>query len=485
MLKDNKHTLILMCDNRAPSGDISKYYNLAAYNNYLYAKSQGYAFKYLIPTTEQQYSEQHLVCKNPVTGSPRHAAWSKILAIYKELPNYSTVIYIDSDAYFNNTACVYERSGCKKVSVPIKFLKDIPWFGTANSGFIIVDNTPEAFRFLKKWYWSQEADNKYDTEHVFEQHYVQTFEDPAFAVLDIHQIKLNFSDDDLQCARPLINHVTGKATTNQYDIIYRDTQRMYGIDWFPEIMSHVEKISEKYSTDKTIASMGDAQVQLQAYCKSKVLRGPFSGLIIFPSTHWWGGDIMAKWLGTYEEPLHLALSSELSKKHDMFINVGCGDGYYGAGVGIKNKDCQLVLLDIAPECSELVRDICRENDITEYHFSRDSSAGKISSYLQKAKNPWMLMDIEGAESQLLDIAQIPELIYTTIIVEVHDFNVPDVTTILISRFEKTHYMVNISDTLTRNLEALPAHIELDQKNKELIRTEKRPVKMNWLYMLPR
>lgn len=473
-----------MSDNRPPSSDISKFYNLTAYNNYMYARSQGYDFKYLVPTLASEKVEEYLVCRNPVTKNLRHAAWAKILSVYKELPNYDTVIYLDSDAYFNNKACVYERSGYASGAPPVKFLKDIPWNETANTGFIMADNEAETFRFLKRWYWAKETDDKYDVDPVFEQHFAQTIEDPAFTVLDINQIKLNFGTEDAKRHRPIINHVTGRVVINQYDVIRSDVERVYGLHWFSEVMAYLEKTCEEYSTDAVIAKMNNAQLQLQTYCNSMVISGPFEGLSVLPSSHWWGGDIMAKWLGTYEEPIHLVLKAELAENHDMFVNVGCGDGYYGAGVGFKNKHSELVLFDIAPECSSLVKDICSKNNITNYSFSHDSSAENISRYLKKAKNPWLLMDIEGGEAQLLDPLNIPELKYTTIIVEAHDFNVPDITNELRARFERTHCVVNIADTLTRNLTALPAYIELDQKTRELIRTENRPTRMNWLYMIP-
>lgn len=258
----SRKTLVLMSDNRHPSKDISKFYNLTAYNNYMYSKSHGYDFKYLIPTLGEERNAEYLVCRNPSTKTLRHAAWSKILSIYRELLKYDTVVYLDSDAYFNNTTDIYEKLSQFSAKAPIKFLKDTPWFDKANTGFIVADNHAESFRFLKRWYWADGIDAKYDTEGVVDQYFVQNTDDPAYTVLEANQIKLNFCNHDQKYNRPIINHVTGKVVTNQYEVIYKDVEKLYGFNWFNEVMTYLESVSEEYSTDDVVAQMGDAQRQL-------------------------------------------------------------------------------------------------------------------------------------------------------------------------------------------------------------------------------
>lgn len=474
-----------MSDNRAPSADISKFYNLTAYNNYMYAKQMGYDFKWLLPITKEDGLPAHINCKNPTTKGPRHAAWSKILSVYKELKNYDTVVYIDSDAYFNNKESVYSRSGYENVDAPIKFLMDIPWNRFANTGFMMVDNTKESFDFLRRWFFAKETSTQYDLEGIWDQYYVQTVEDKAFTVLNINQIKVCAADNDEIHDRWIINHVSGKISSNQYELIYDDVNKYYSFAWFNEVMHYIAQSSEKYFTEDVVNLMEGSEEQIKNYCASRVISGPFKGLYIDKSEHWWGGDICAKWLGTYEEPIHFAVSSELRKNHDLFINVGCGDGYYGAGVGLKNPDSSIALFDIAVECERLIKNVFEKNGLADCLFSKESSAPNISALLAKAKNPWMLMDIEGAELDLLDPVEIPELNKTVIIVELHDFNRPGATTILLQRFKKTHYIVNIEDTLTRDIGDLPAWLVIDETIHKKIVTENRPVKMNWLYMIPK
>ena len=474
-----------MSDTRRLTSDSTLVHNLTAYNNYLYSKKHGYDFKYLIPKLENSDAASCIACRNPTTKGFRHAAWAKVLSIYRELKNYDTVVYLDSDAYFNTDKDVYVSIGYQEGQAPIKFLLDTPWFEKANSGFIVIDNTEKAFSFLAKWFLAKEVDNKYDLEGVWEQYYVQNVEDSAFEVLPINQMKLHPSIHDKEMGRHVINHVSAKVNPDQYQIIHADIHRLQGYDWFKEVMGYLSGLCEEYDTEKLTAGMYDPLTQLGSYCSNRVLSGPFKGLHVTPSDHWWGGDIIAKWLGTYEEPIHFALASELQKNHDLFINVGCGDGYYGAGVGIRNTESNIVLLDIAEACEKLVDEICRNNKISRYSYSKDSSPQKINSYLTEAKNPWMLVDIEGAELNLLTLQDIPQLYKTTMIVEMHDFNSPEVTTTLLQRFKDTHYVVNITDTLTRDLSSLPEWITLPPEAQKQVVSERRPVRMNWLYMVPK
>ena len=237
-------TLVLMSDTRVPSADISKYYNLAAYGNYMYAKELGYAFKYLVPYGESE----DCVCKNPITGDCRHPSWTKILSIYRELPQYDTVIYIDSDAYFNNKESVYSRSNHQNVPTPIKFLTDIPWSTKPNGGFIMVDNTEKAKDFLSSWFRAEGFNSLYDREKTWEQAYLQTVASEYLTVLDCHQIKIYKDTEDFAHNRKIINHVSGNVSPDQYQIMYPDIERIYGLRWFPEVLTYIEKSYEKYYT---------------------------------------------------------------------------------------------------------------------------------------------------------------------------------------------------------------------------------------------
>jgi hypothetical protein len=226
----------------------------------------------------------------------------------------------------------------------------------------------------------------------------------------------------------------------------------------------------------------NTEKDVEAYCGSRVVAGPFKGLYITPSQHWWGGDIEAKWLGSYEQPIHYTLELELNKEHDLFINIGCGDGYYGAGVGIRNPACHLELIDIAQHCEALVDKVCCDNNVTSFNFSTNSTSIRLQELLEKAKAPWMLVDIEGAEVDLLNLEQIPAMRNCVILVEMHDFNRPSATKIMTARFEASHDIVNIQDSLTREL---PTGIHLEKDLQQRVVTERRPTKMNWLYMLPK
>jgi len=247
----SKKTLVLMSDTRPPSTDFNKVHNLAAYNNYLYAEAMGYDFKYLVPEFSEKFEgDTEINCVNPRTGSMRHASWSKILSIHRELPNYDTVVYVDSDTYFNSFNCLHSIIAQKKVEQPVKFLVDVPWSYKANTSCIIVDRTPEALQFLRKWFLADGGDSTYDNKHTWEQNYAQDTDDAAVGTLNINQLKVAKNLDDKSCDRFIVNHVSSRISPDQYDIVRTDVVNFHGHLRFNKILQELSAAYISYSTEE-------------------------------------------------------------------------------------------------------------------------------------------------------------------------------------------------------------------------------------------
>ena len=224
--------------------------------------------------------------------------------------------------------------------------------------------------------------------------------------------------------------------------------------------------------------------QIKIFCDSTVVQGPFKDLHVNFVDYWGPEDVALKWLGTYEQPIFPYIERELTQSHDIFINVGCGDGYYGAGIKKRNPEISISLFDINPQCKELVDSICVKNNITDYKFSSICSPETISADVRKAINPWLFVDIEGHEVDLLNINIIPELSRATITVEIHDCFRFGTTNELLARFQNTHTVTNIVDTFERKIPPLPSSIILEKDMLDFIRHERRGHRMNWLHMIP-
>lgn len=215
----------------------------------------------------------------------------------------------------------------------------------------------------------------------------------------------------------------------------------------------------------------------------QVYQGPFTGMIIKQRYSWGDGDTASKLLGIYECELHPVIETELSVNHDLILNLGCAEGYYGLGMALRLPSVLCALFDI----SETAINICRENaninNIHNVHFNKDCSPENIRSYLSKYSNPFVIMDIEGHERILLDYDVIPELSKCSVLIESHDCIIPGTTQLITERFKDTHEVKIISQgNKNPYIEILN---DLCDADKMLLCCEYRPSTMYWIWLRPK
>lgn len=156
-------TLILMSDNRMPTGDI--FYTNASIINYNYAMKHGYDFKYFIPS--ECYS---------LIDNKRHPAWGKILSVLKAFKyfDYDRIVYVDTDCIFEDqeqsiddylkNAKNLNGKSIKK-NIPIYFLNDYPDHpGDPCSGFFVANK--DSIPMLNHWY---QLESEFNDTHPWEQ----------------------------------------------------------------------------------------------------------------------------------------------------------------------------------------------------------------------------------------------------------------------------------------------------------------------------
>jgi len=216
--------------------------------------------------------------------------------------------------------------------------------------------------------------------------------------------------------------------------------------------------------------------------QGSVVRGPFQAMKILPKWEWGDSDYASKVLGIYECELYERIEQTINNHHDLIMNIGCAEGFYGVGFGLRT-DAQIVMVDPFQAVLNIARENAQVNSVNKIHFLQESNPDIFRSYLQKYKNPFIFMDCEGAEDQFLDLDQIPELEKTSIIVESHDCVIPGLTNKLKERFKDTHWIEEIRQG------AKDPHVwiidDLGDYDKYLICSESRPSTMTWLEMIPK
>lgn len=213
-----------------------------------------------------------------------------------------------------------------------------------------------------------------------------------------------------------------------------------------------------------------------------VYQGPFKGLHILPDYLWGDGDISGKLLGLYETQLSNIIEEIIATNPDCVLNVGCAEGYYGLGFA-KRLKCVSHLIDVEVRYEDIIRKTAELNQIENYSFTTESNISNFKKLISDKINPFIFMDCESNELHLLNPEVFPELNKTTILVETHDFIIPNCTTELIKRFSDTHFVKEIhSAPKNMNLDILHNLSDLD---KMVLWNEWRPGEMCWLYMIPK
>jgi hypothetical protein len=191
------------------------------------------------------------------------------------------------------------------------------------------------------------------------------------------------------------------------------------------------------------------------------------------------GFLSTKLIGAYEHELDAPLERAVPG-HDIFVDIGSGDGYY----------C-LATKKRFPE----VRVIGYETDVAERSIaSKMAAMNGISIELEGTAGPeefaglpdgrlFVMTDVEGYEYELVDPVKIPRLLTATMLIEVHPATREGLRQILIDRFADTH----TSEVIHGQPKVFADYPELagwpDQLANMAV-TEARPALPEWLLLTP-
>lgn len=168
----------------------------------------------------------------------------------------------------------------------------------------------------------------------------------------------------------------------------------------------------------------------------KVAAGPFAGLRYVSESY--GSAYIPKLVGMYECELNDAVSEALTAEHDRIIDVGAAEGYYAVGFAWRG-DTPVVAYEMDAGARKLLAKVAEQNNVEDRITIRgECDTTLLEAELADTRHPFVLMDVEGAETDMLDLAAVPSLAKATILVEIHEFARPGVFAELLRRFGQTH-----------------------------------------------
>ena len=195
----------------------------------------------------------------------------------------------------------------------------------------------------------------------------------------------------------------------------------------------------------------------------KVIGGPFKGMVLqYPAKLFSDNTsaIFPKLLGIYEKEVFQFLERVTQSKHDAIINIGAGEGYYAVGLAILKPEAKVLAYETLEELQALITQNALANSVNnQIQINGCCSITDLNEVIQLYKRPFIMIDCEGFEFELLDPSNIKGLGNCDILVETHDFKGTDTFDILINRFKNSHD-ADFSSALPRTTKDIPISLPL-------------------------
>jgi hypothetical protein len=227
--------------------------------------------------------------------------------------------------------------------------------------------------------------------------------------------------------------------------------------------------------------------RIRLHYANTVAHGPFKGLKLVEDAHWGSADLGGMILGLYEKEI-LSQLAAAGRKRRTFIDLGAADGYYGLGVLVGD----LFEKSTCFEITEKGREVIARNAALNGLQDRVTILGeaKPDFYTQIApedlNDALLLIDIEGAEFDIVTADTFAAFAKSTVIIEVHEWY-PDIQQKierLLQQAAATHTAHRFS-TGARDLSGFPELKVINDNERWLLCSEGRPYLMSWYRFDPR
>ncbi|MBB4018707.1 hypothetical protein GGR16_003754 [Chelatococcus caeni] len=232
---------------------------------------------------------------------------------------------------------------------------------------------------------------------------------------------------------------------------------------------------------------GAMAAHVERHARGRIMGGPFAGLR-FPDSGI-GGSYYAQIVGTYEAALVPVIEDVIARAPAAVIDVGAAYGYYALGLAHRLPGVPVIAYEMDATRAALLARYRSLNGLDgAVDIRGECTPEALEAALAATADTFVLMDVEGAEADLLDPAQVPALARTEILVELHEMFVPGVTAMLQARFARSHTQTLVAacyPEVATTAAALLARTERQRAQLRAMLTEKRGAPMTWLHCVPK
>lgn len=222
---------------------------------------------------------------------------------------------------------------------------------------------------------------------------------------------------------------------------------------------------------------------------NRVAHGPFRGLLLGADTHWSGGgaDKGGMILGLYEQEI-LNILADIPAKYRTFIDLGAADGYYGLGMLVNNRFDTSYCYEIVERGREVIAANAVLNNVADRVIIRGEATREFYKDFpaEVRDQSLLLIDIEGAEFDLVDADTFAAFSKAMIVIEIHDWmveNGAEKTAKLRVDAARTHRVSEIKMG-ARDLSGITELQSMPDTQRWLLCSEDRQRLMTWLRFDP-
>jgi tRNA G37 N-methylase Trm5 len=164
------------------------------------------------------------------------------------------------------------------------------------------------------------------------------------------------------------------------------------------------------------------------------------------------------------------------------VDVGCAEGYYAVGFGMKIKEAKVFAFDTNEKALELCREMGKLNKVNVQTGGFCDSEKLMN--LDLGERALIFCDCEGYEIELIDTQVASKLKEHDFLIETHDFIDISITKKLLEVLEQTHdcEIFESVDDILKAYEYQYSELEgLSLEKRLYVLSEGRPTIMRWIF----
>jgi len=223
--------------------------------------------------------------------------------------------------------------------------------------------------------------------------------------------------------------------------------------------------------------IGKAVKSIKQQHGNLVQQGPFAGMLYVNEATC--STLAPKLIGSYEAELHPAFAEIFATEYTTIIDVGCAEGYYAVGLALRMPHAKVYAFDTDARARGLCHEMAKLNSVADRVFLDTACTTSVLRELVDERT-LVVCDCEGCEFELLQ-PKIAGLDKADLLVELHDFIDPRISSTLIARFQQTH-QISIIETAGRVAADYPSLNGLSARRQVFALAELRGADMEWAFM---